>query len=108
MPKVESKYKNPDKYIQKLKSQNKWLSDRNKNATTRESNNRGSVVVNYTPNTEKEVSVASGNLGSLTPKDKIVIVGKVRKIVKELSSKNEIETHATYELLQVRKMPDRW
>ncbi len=94
MKKVESKYKNPDKFIERLKTQldEAWKA-------TREANeDQGNWVLTFSKNTEFSINATSRRLGEFRTNDIVIITGRIKKITEELDS-SEIE----YDKITVRR-----
>ncbi len=93
---VESKYKNPDKYIERLKDE--LVKTRR---IARENLERmGSHVAYYTRDVIKSNAMAGRHLGSFRVGDTIIITGEIRKVTEELR-RSEIE----YWRIHFRRIP---
>ncbi len=92
--KVESKYKNPDRYIERLKNELTCTQ-----RIARENLERmGQTLFDYTDDTVLKLSTSSSRLGSFRAGDTVILLGCVKKITEEHDG-SEIE----YENVTVRR-----
>lgn len=74
---VKSKYKNPDKYIDKLKKDIEWYIATKNAAIER---NSSEMIVSWSSDTEDNIGVNGDNFMQLRIDDLISTVGKVKEI----------------------------
>lgn len=103
--KVESKYKNPDRFIRRLQRRIKdvrQLASRNWDMFDRERKKRGEVICTWTSGEDVQ-SGSSNVLAQLNPCDKIAIIGEVVE-VRSRGGKAAI-TYVIKETRRIKKGP---
>ena len=95
--KVESKYKNPDRYI-------RWLKSRLQ-ATERSrqfwEDRSGNWVVEYTDDDEKRMGLLAQDFGVFEPEDIVIIKGRIIKVEQDLTG-----SFITFDKIQFRRRRD--
>lgn len=83
MHNVKSKYKNPDKYIERLKKGIKWYGIQNKNLFDYEKHRLGKNVLHWSADVKGSVSCTGISMKAFSPGDRIIQIGEVYKVVVE-------------------------
>ena len=102
--KVESQYKNPDRYIAILKKQvdEAWRRARDDGAAL--DRERGECVVSWASDIIHKQTAASSILGVLRVHDSIHIVGSVTKVNETLEDDGTSTSKISYRLNETRKV----
>ena len=90
MPQVKSKYKNPDKYIEKLKSDLYWSKRTNNRLCVDAVRERGNFWVNFDSLHEINIRVTTANLDSARLNHSILLYGTIIGYRKNGDDKHDI------------------
>jgi hypothetical protein len=112
---VESKYKNPDKFIARLKKEvdrvrtafHSSVCSRYEECLEHErvvKRLRGESVINWAPGIYGEQSARSQKMGDFRVGDKIAIIGSVTSVVEALNDKGVVHSSIKYERLETRRL----
>lgn len=107
------KYKNPEKYIEKLKRQiqniESELARRKREKDRQHKQLMGSLIANWKNGITETQSCGNYALGEFKPEDTIVIIGRIRKVEKEFNPEcNNRSSEVEYELISTRRADQRW
>ena len=78
--KVESKYKNPDRYIEKLKNEKMWAERRADNWRDDYREARGAVWFDYEEDVSLDVTLTTEQARQFRIKDEVIIRGTINKM----------------------------
>lgn len=104
--KVESRYKNPDEYIRKLKTKIKlqrlWLDE------DRERRNklRGDLITGWSNKATTKLSCTTNIFGNLHAGDKIAVMGIVETVTEDTESDGSFCSSIDYKLLETRRIKE--
>jgi len=106
--KVDSKYKNPDKFIEGLQRQLKWANEIARKNWDMWVKGKGELIVSWNPVENIQSCGNNHKLGTLKPGDIIAIIGHVTEVsVKTDPSCNNESSKYTYTLKETRRI-GRW
>ena len=98
---VESKYKDPDKYIDRLKNEIRWMNNNKKYSKKGIAELCGKVIVKWEDGIEDVQSCIDGDLSTIRVNDIIAIIGKVIES-KEYLSNGTVESEITYKRIKTK------
>ncbi len=106
MKMVESKYKNPDKFIEQLKGTIDTKHGRIQRLLLQISELRGDVVVYWNRSVTRRQGLTSRDLGDFMLGDRLIHVGEVTSVKEFHNSAGYPESEIEYRLLRTRKTRD--
>jgi hypothetical protein len=98
------KIKNPGKYIKTLKNRLLWVEENAKLQYQRKLDAQGEVIVTWTPFEATQTTVTSFALANLRPKDRIAIIGKVKKVSSSTCAEGNERSEIVYDVLETRRI----
>lgn len=104
---VKSKYKNPDKFIDVLRARAKRAQGWSDDGWSRLKKLRGELITAWQPDSrDRQNNTTNCRLGDFHVEDKVMIIGRVVKVVASVDASGNRKSHIEYRRLETRRIKE--